>query len=286
MHMHSTLSDGRLSPEEALGRYQARGYDFVALTDHWHPGEASRFSSMTMLTGVELDAEVDGDQVAHIVGIGFDPEKLAGQGRSGDAQALIDSIRTSGGIAILAHPAWSMNTVDFICGISGLSGAEIFNTFSGIPWNTGRADSSNILDLASTKGALLPLVSSDDSHRYDGEEGVSRTMVNARDSSPEALMEALRAGRFYASQGPSFRQISIEDHEVSVDCSPCDRIVFYSNIQWNNNRCISGRDMTHIRYRMDERERYIRVELIDGFGRRAWSSPVEVSSDMPQDLRG
>ena len=274
--MHTSLSDGRLSPEEALRRYQARGYDFVALTDHWQPSKTGRFQGMTVLPGVELDADVDGEQVAHIVGAGFDPEKLALSGINANAQALIDAIRSAGGVAILAHPAWSMNTVDFICSLSGLSGAEIFNTFSGIPWNTGRAESSYILDLVATKGLLLPLVSSDDAHKYAGEEGVSATMVNARDNSPEALVEALRAGRFYASQGPYFEQIAIDGREVDVTSSPCERIVFYSNIQWEEGRCVSGRDLTHVHYRMSEKERYLRVELIDGFGRRAWSSPVRV----------
>ena len=276
LHMHSTRSDGRLSPDEALRFFQARGYDFVALTDHWRPCEAGSFHGMTVLPGVELDAEPDGDQVAHIVGAGFDPEKLALPGAGAGAQALIDAIRAADGIAILAHPAWSMNTVDFILSLKGLSAAEIFNTFSGIPWNAGRADSSCILDLAATKGAVLPLVASDDCHCYAGEQGVSRTMVNARDSSVEAITGALRDGRFFATQGPLFSQISVDGRYVTVECSPVDRVVFYSNIQWSEHRCFSGQNLTFVRYRLEEAERYIRVELIDRFGRRAWSSPAVV----------
>ena len=35
LHTHSTLSDGRLEPEEVCRRYRAEGYDFIALTDHF-----------------------------------------------------------------------------------------------------------------------------------------------------------------------------------------------------------------------------------------------------------
>ena len=35
LHTHSTRSDGRLEPEEVIGRYRERGYDFLALTDHF-----------------------------------------------------------------------------------------------------------------------------------------------------------------------------------------------------------------------------------------------------------
>jgi hypothetical protein len=276
LHMHTTRSDGRLSPDEALARYQARGYDFVALADHWMPSEAGRVGGMTVLTGVELDTNVDENQVAHIVGAGFDPDKLMLPDERASAQALIDAINRAGGIAILAHPSWSMNTVEFIRSLHGLTGAEVYNTFSGIPWNAGRADSSHVLDLTASMGCLMPLVAADDSHRYGGEEGVSYTMVNARENTPEALLEALRAGRFYASQGPSFRQITLNGREAAVECSPSEHVVFYSNLQWGSKRCVSGRDLTHARYQMDEKERFLRVELIDRFGRRAWSSPVAV----------
>jgi len=35
LHTHSTNSDGVLPPEEVCRRYQAEGYDFIALTDHF-----------------------------------------------------------------------------------------------------------------------------------------------------------------------------------------------------------------------------------------------------------
>jgi hypothetical protein len=276
LHMHTTRSDGRLSPDEALSRYQARGYDFVALADHWLPSGTGLVKGMTVLSGVELHTNVDESQVAHIVGVGFDMDRLTLPHEQSSAQALIDAINAADGISILAHPSWSMNTVEFIRGLKGLSGAEVYNTFSGAPWNVDRASSAHILDLAASLGCLLPMVASDDSHRYAGEEGVSYTMVNARENTPEALLEALRSGCFYASQGPAFHQITVGGREVAVECSPTEKVVFYSNLQWGSERCVSGRDLTHVRYRMNEKERFIRVELIDRFGRRAWSSPAEV----------
>jgi hypothetical protein len=34
LHVHTTLSDGRLTPEEVCAVYQELGFDFVAITDH------------------------------------------------------------------------------------------------------------------------------------------------------------------------------------------------------------------------------------------------------------
>ena len=35
LHMHTTLSDGSKTPEEAAEIYKKAGYDVVAITDHW-----------------------------------------------------------------------------------------------------------------------------------------------------------------------------------------------------------------------------------------------------------
>ena len=34
LHCHTTVSDGKLSPDEVVALYRDLGYDFLALTDH------------------------------------------------------------------------------------------------------------------------------------------------------------------------------------------------------------------------------------------------------------
>lgn len=34
IHMHTTRSDGKLLPEEAIGKFRDAGYDFVMVSDH------------------------------------------------------------------------------------------------------------------------------------------------------------------------------------------------------------------------------------------------------------
>lgn len=53
--MHTTLSDGALTPEEAVLKYKKAGYDFLALTDHWVQSENGYMSGVTMLSGCEYD---------------------------------------------------------------------------------------------------------------------------------------------------------------------------------------------------------------------------------------
>ncbi len=276
-HMHTTVSDGQLSPEEAAALYRAQGYDFVVQTDHWQVSPERVDGGMLVMRGVEFDLYPP-RQTAHIVGVGVTPGVLDRVHRGDDAQQAIDAVNADGGCAILAHPTWSMNTPEFMGGLRGLAAAEIFNTFSGVPWNADRADASALLDVTATWGQLLPQVAADDSHRYTGEAGRSYTMVQAERCDSDAILAALRAGRFYASQGPRFLRVEVEEGRLRVRCSPVSRVTFYSNLPWVTGRCRTGVGITEAEYEFEKGrgETFVRCEIQDQYGARAWLSPMAV----------
>lgn len=280
LHCHSTLSDGKLSPEEVERFYCERGYDFLTLTDHRRLSEPMHMNNgMLVLTGMEADYFLPGE-VVHMVCFGWEeglreePEMPLPR----NIQQCIDLTRKHGGRVILAHPAWSLNTLETMSGLYDISAVEIYNTMSNIPWNGARADSSTQIDVAAAHGIFYNVVASDDSHRYNGEAGVSYTMIQADELTRESLLEAFDAGRFYCSQGPAFEQISVENGKITVRCSPVEHIVFYSNVVWSAERCQSGHGLTSAVYdALDlpgRTDRYVRVQLIDAEGRSAWSNPI------------
>lgn len=273
LHTHTTMSDGRLSPEEVMRLYKDSGTDFLAITDHWKESAEGEFEGMLLLAGIELDTLID-HQCAHIVGIGFEPGLLGAVNRQMSAQAFVDAINGAGGRAILAHPAWSLNTPDFIRNLRGIAATEIFNTFSGAPWQGNRSDSSAILDVATAMGATLKYVASDDSHFYTGEACRSYTVCQADELSAEAIKRALDEGSFFASQGPMFHQVAIENGELVIDCSPVSEIMVYSNQHYVANRCLTHPNQTEAHFPLRPSEKVIRAEIIDAEGRRAWTSPM------------
>jgi hypothetical protein len=61
LHIHTTFSDGRLTPQEAADIYEALGFDFIAITDHDHlirPGYREAIervdSGLIVFYGIEL----------------------------------------------------------------------------------------------------------------------------------------------------------------------------------------------------------------------------------------
>jgi len=61
LHVHTTLSDGQLTPQQAAAQYARLGFDFVALTDHDYllrPNHAQslqvKTNGLLVLPGVEI----------------------------------------------------------------------------------------------------------------------------------------------------------------------------------------------------------------------------------------
>ena len=284
--MHTTLSDGKILPGEACDIYQEKGYDFIAITDHRKPSRAGEHKGMVLIPGAEWDYGNGREYpVYHILSIGTESDlQLCDFYREGKLpvgnvitpQKIIDRINAAGGIAILAHPAWSLMEPGEMMDMKGIVAAEVYNSVSGVPWNANRADSSYYFDLWAAKGRLVPCVASDDSHWYSGEQTRAFTMVQAEEKSVNGILEALRKGSFYASCGPRFEQVSYDEEQVIIECSEdVKRIVVYSNSVWVDQRVFDnpcGKAIYHI----SDMDRYIRIELIDGAGQKAWCSPFRV----------
>lgn len=286
LHAHTTLSDGHLGPEEVMDIYQKAGYDFLAITDHRKPGKEGSYKNMILLSGAEWDyGNNDQYPVYHILSIGTEQtlgllplyEDGSLPNKAGvDPQEIIDRIRKAGGIAILAHPAWSVMNPQEMYSLRGLSGAEIFNSISRTPWNADRSDSSLYFDMWASKGLCVPCVAADDSHFYNGEETQGFIMAHCDRLSPQDIEEALRNGNFYASQGPQFIDVQYDNDIVDITCSEdVERIIVYSNTAWVDQRIFEA-PHGKTRYQITDYDRYIRIELIDGKGHKAWCAPFLV----------
>lgn len=286
LHTHTTRSDGHKTPDEAMAVYTALGYDAIALTDHWayHPSDMAR-DGLRLLSGCEYNIGGNNgiDGVYHIVGVCMERDPEINPDTMNDlaipsserARQIIQRIREVGGIAIFAHPAWSLNTPEQILAVGDFDGLEIYNSVS----EAGMSDrpySGLLVDMIASVGCYPPLLATDDTHYYTGEEGRGFIMVEAdaaetHGDGTSGIAQAIREGRFYASQGPEIHLDRLDDHTLRLTCSPCEKIVFLSNIVWTSGRVIRGTDLTEATYTVKKGETFIRAEVIDKDGRCAWS---------------
>lgn len=278
LHMHTTRSDGRRSYEDAVETYRQAGYDFIAVTDHWVYNEGEQQDDFLILSGCEYNlGRTVRDKIFHIVGFGMEHPIGLKLADDPSPQEVIDAIRNSGGLAELAHPSWSMTRVADVLPLSGLCGTEIYNTVSGVPWNC-RPDSSEFVDLCAAAGKFLPCLAADDAHFYEGDETRSFIYVKAKELSREAILAAIAAGAFFASQGPTVSAM-IEDGICKVECSPVEKIIFWNDSVWCDDRMTVGEGLTYGEGMILPHMTFERVEVVDSEGRRAWLSPMAVNRD-------
>ena len=200
-----------------------------------------------------------------------------------DPQLVIDHVNGVGGIAILAHPYWSgLNHRDMM-EIEGYHGVEIFNTSCEYERNTG-VSASHIDDLI-VMGRRPWIYAVDDHHGADRpllplDAAVAWIMVKAKSLREDNIMSSIRRGLFYSSMGPEIRDIAIDDGGmISVECSPAKEISFVSTPSLGIKYYAEGSPLMSASYRGRPGETYVRIEVTDYEGRRAWSNPIYNTSE-------
>ena len=288
LHTHSTRSDGVLDPDEVCRRYQAEGYDFLALTDHFvgrygYPivdTQPLRTNSFTTILGAELHSgAMANGELWHILAVGlpsdfapsntptFVPVKDQETGPQIAARAV-----AAGAFVAIAHPQWSGLTLADARSIAAAHAVEIYNT--GCDKGCDRPDGFAIADLLLTEGRHLTLIATDDAHFSEPDHFGGWVMVKAPENEPQALLDALKAGHFYSTQGPELRDVRIEDDHLVVECSAVSSIIA---IGWGTGaKAVHGHSLTHGSVPLDRLNNspWVRAAVIDAAGKRAWSNPI------------
>ncbi len=71
--------------------------------------------------------------------------------------------------------------------------------------------------------------------------------------------------------------MTLDGDLLQVSSSAVETIVFYSNTVWCEDRVTTG-GVSSAAYRIKPTDTYVRVELIDRDGNRAWCSPFAVNN--------
>lgn len=239
-HLHTTLSDGHLSPAEAAAIYREAGYAFIAITDHWHYGNHRNLETdgFLVFAGMEMDIGFPREQrkgFCHHVTVMASPEetpyqtgdRLSNIRSLGNMSAMVEHMNKCGHLCIYAHPNWSHIKMEEYDKIDGCIGLEVYNHVCETEAGCGYSDAYFNRGLWEDRFRLC--FASDDAHArghyLGGFIGVKAAALTYRD-----IMEAIRAGSFYASNGPEIRDFYVENGQVHIECSPCSDISFYTDV--------------------------------------------------------
>ena len=289
LHAHTTVSDGKFTPDELKRLYMSRGYSVIAYTDHklCEPHPELSDDSFVALTGVEIAFGIGGSKSIHVCGISRDPLKsIMIPNNVADEMELVNGgikmLNSENFITTLNHPRWSGMSYDDLVATANVKCMEVANGFEMIQDGYGVSDALYELELR--RGRRVYPIATDDSHTESapGEPGYEYfrgfTMIKAPELTYDALIFALDAGNFYASCGPTFSDIYIEGSILHVECSAVAGVYAHGTLYSHRAAKIAGGneitsadlDVT----KLLESSEYIFVEIVDAEGKRAWCAPL------------
>ena len=271
LHLHTTRSDGRKTPNEVAMEYKNDNYDAIALTDHWVYGEGGNLEGLHIISGCEYNLGGNNtiEGVSHIVSLFTKSNPCISKNASN--QEVVNAINEAGGIAVLAHPNWSLNKPQDLIDLKGVTATEIYNAVSDAGQSM-RPYSDYYIDICANACVYPKIFATDDAHAYNGNDNrLGWIMVRANELTDEALMNAIKNGDFYATEGPEV-YVRREENRLIIDTSPCEIIGTISNLSWDRDRVLRGKDLTHFEYDIRQNDKWVRVEVRDKNGKKAWSN--------------
>jgi hypothetical protein len=285
VHTHSDRSDGMAPPEQVIAAYRAAGYDFLVLTDHfearwgWSVTDTTgaRDDSFTTLLGAELSsADWDDEDVFWVNAIGL-PAEFAPPGPGEPHAALIERAAAAGAYNVLLHPGLT-NFLDFDrLPVDHLHAVETYNVNAAHAW-PDQAEGRYAVDALLARGHRLHVVAGDDAHWLHPRDRFGAwVQARAERLAPDALLDALRAGAYYSTQGPRIEDVLVSGDRVEVRCSPARAIALTGIHGWRSAVAEGEPTLTDATLDLAKlRSPYWRVTVTAPDGARAWTNPVWV----------
>lgn len=301
LHCHTTLSDGNMTAEQVKNWYKSHGYSIVAFTDH------SKYAAYPQLCDDDFIAVAGVEsaftcldpnnkplkyRLCHINFYARDPETSVFEQEEftydiGVINRYIAKMKKNGFVCSLNHPGWSLQTTEEVNGLIGLDGFEVYNHGSHILDNNGDGQAQYAVFLNNGKRAWA--VATDDNHGGfldSGEinEATNDTcggwiMISMPKLSYANFINAFENGNFYASTGPVFEAIYIDETRdmLVVDCSPVRHLLVKGIHTLRANRTDAPADtLTHAEFPLKDirkKEPFIRIEAVTSDMKRAYSQP-------------
>jgi hypothetical protein len=288
-HTHSFVSDGDSSPAVVCAWYKSHGYDFVCMTDHNHPFDATWLAdsgiadpNFLVIPGVEITTVAEGLPV-HLNGLGISamPELPLYSSITALLQGSIDSIRALGGVPVVNHPNfyWALQP-EHLLGLKNCNLFEIWNASTNC--NNlgfgGKASTDQFWNGLSQAQQRWCGIAADDAHDFAGEfwgykslPGQAFVMVNAEKLEQDAILAALEAGQFYSSTGIVLQDLEVQDKHIHLTVRPEHHYAYSAELLASDGTILEVQHGTTFSFAAAS---LARVRVFDSNGSRLWVNPV------------
>jgi len=299
LHTHTNKSDGDSSPETVVDWYSDNKYDFLVLSDHNHLTILdSDQTKLLLIPGEEITLNLPYTIHINAIGIKKVIEPTIRSTKAKTLQANIDNIISAGGLAEINHPnfRWALNEKDLI----QVRGAHFLEVFNG-NYNThnygggGKKSVEEMWDEMLSKKIKIWGVAVDDSHHFKEEFAPHRhnpgrgwVEVFAENLSEKNILNSMRNGNFYFSNGVKFKNINLNKEKIEIKISGdyfnkglSNYLVtdskYTTQLISNNGEIIEevyGKSVKFNLIKEIKKYTYFRTKTISSTGSVGWTQPI------------
>lgn len=210
-HVHTTHSDGELTPEQVTAEARTAGLNFIATTEHNTTaahGEWDQHTGADLLVILGLEVTT---LSGHWLALGVERGQLVDwrYGAQNDAIcAGLEEVHHSGGLCVAAHPYAPYPTGTFEYPLQWFDAVEVWNGRwqSDRSWNADNeaafSDWGRTLPDDVNIGSWRPAIGNSDTH-LAAQLGTPQTVVMADDLTAPSILSGLRAGRSWIAESAS-----------------------------------------------------------------------------------
>ncbi len=232
-----------------------------------------RTRDFTTILGAELHAPATSlGEIWHILAVGLPTEFRALLQPHETGPALAARAVAAGAFVAIPHPGWYALTAEDAATLPDAHAVEVYNHTSQL--RTERGDGVYLATSCLPADGRIGLIAVDDAHFACMDAFGGWVMVKAQANEPQALLESLKAGRYYATQGPLIHDIRWEADEVEVTCTAAASVMVLGRGSRAAQSVASGQTRVRLPYTALKAGGFARIVVADAAGRRAWSNPV------------
>lgn len=268
MNCRTTVSDGKLTPEQVKEAYRSRGYQIAAYTDWEEYCTHGELHAPDFLALAGFSADV-GEKGFRINFYDTNPDEMREEKEKcceflSKGSDCIERMNQLGFLASLSLTCQSMVNYEDYKELDGLFAMEIYNYSNDVRELRGYEPQTYDEMLRFGK-KLLCLAADGNRNEYPFEHPFNDsfggfTKIKAKELTYDAVIEALKKGNFYSSMGPEIRSLYIEGRELVIKTGPVQKI--YVKNQGRNcyiKTAQPGETLEEARFSLTGKEGYIRI---------------------------
>ena len=291
LHTHTINSDGDSSPDAVARWYKEHRYDFLALTDHNYFTDPQGLNSFLaakekflLITAEEVTSKYESKPV-HVNAFRLKStiQPQFGSNVVETLQKNVDHIRSQGALPSLNHPnfVWAFTPPE----LAQINNLKLFEVYNGHPTTNehgggGAASLDEMWDHVLSAGKRIWGIAVDDAHAFKtispdlSNPGRGWIHVRAPNLSEEALLKAIEAGDFYSSTGVELESLEQGAGSVSLKIKERRTEKYAVRFIGKDGKVLAETFDNPASYRLKSGEPYVRAQVLDSNGRKAWTQPV------------